>query len=217
MNTPTTLFVIEDHPKYRDVLEMAIADEPQMEIIGMFGAAEIALRHLLDTKDRPDIVLLDLNLPGMSGLEALSEIQCQSPQTQVIILSQSDAKADVLRAIRNGAAGYLLKSSTVSQIKDGIRTVMEGGSPLDGGVAKYILNALQQQPNMLEVNKALSDRELEILTLMSQGLLKKEISDQLQISFGSVATYIRRIYEKLNVLNAPAAVDKAHRLGLLPK
>lgn len=214
MKQPITVIVIEDHPKYREVMEMAIGDEDEMEIAGMFGAAEIALRHLSEVKDSPDVILLDLNLPGMNGHEAISEIKALHPSTKIIILSQSDAEADVLRAIRVGASGYLLKSSTVSQIKEGIRTVMAGGASLDGNVAQYILSTLQKQPNTIEMDKPLSDRELEILSLISKGLVKKEIGDKLGISYGSVATYIRRIYEKLNVLNAPAAIDKAHRIGL---
>lgn len=214
MNKPITILVIEDHPKYRNVLEMAIADEPEMEIVGMFGAAEIALRHLSEVQDSPDIILLDLNLPSMSGREAISEIETLHPSTKIIILTQSDAESDVLQTIREGASGYLLKSSTVRQIKDGIRTVMEGGASLDGKVAQYILNMMQERPSHLDLDKPLSDRELQILHLISQGLAKKEIGDKLSISYGSVATYIRRIYEKLNVINAPAAVNKAHRIGL---
>lgn len=217
MNQPTTVMVIEDHPKYRNVLKMTIADEPEMAIAGMFGEAESALKYLDKVKDLPDIILLDLNLPGINGLEAISKIQALHANSKIIILSQSDSESDVLRAIREGASGYLLKASTARQIKDGIRTIMGGGASLDGNVAQYILNTLQEQSSSLKMNKPLSERELEILTLISQGMLKKEIGDQLDISYGSVATYIRRIYEKLNVLNAPAAVNKAHRLKLFPK
>ncbi|MGJ8640704.1 MAG: response regulator [Opitutaceae bacterium] len=214
MKYPITIIIVEDHLKYRNVLEMAIADEPEMEIVGIFGAAEIALRHLSEVKDSPDIILLDLNLPGMNGLEAISKIEAVHPSTKIIILTQSDAEVDVIRGIREGASGYLLKSSKVGQIKDGIRTVMAGGASLDGKVAQYILNTLQERPKTLELDKPLSDRELEILSLISQGMVKKEIGDKLGISYGSVATYIRRIYEKLNVINAPAAVNKAYRIGL---
>ncbi|MGJ8653099.1 MAG: response regulator [Opitutaceae bacterium] len=214
MSKPITVIVVEDHPKYRDVLKMAIGEDPTMEIVGTFGAAEIALRHLSEAKDSPNVILLDLNLPGMNGLEAISKIETLHPNTKIIILTQSDAEADVLQAIREGASGYLLKASTVSQIKDGIRNVMAGGASLDNRVAQYILNTLQERPETLKMDKPLSERELEILTLISHGMVKKEIGDKLGISYGSVATYIRRIYEKLSVINAPAAVDKAHRMGL---
>lgn len=208
--------IIEDSPEYRDVIEIAISKDPCLELYGTFGAAEVALRSLQSTEHgtQPNIVLLDLNLPGMTGLEAIPWIAKYAPSTKTIVLSQSKREADVLQAISLGASGYLLKSSTVSQIKDGIQTVMQGGASLDGKVAQHILKELKKQPVKLQIEKPLSDRELEILTLLSEGLLKKEIGDKLGIGYGSVATYIRRIYEKLNVLNAPAAVNKAHRLGL---
>lgn len=216
MTPKTKIILIEDHPRYRKVIEMAMEAEEDFDLINMFGAAEVALRSLekAPSQNSPDIILLDLNLPGMSGLDAIPHFNSVAPKAKVIILTQSDKQVDVLQAIRQGASGYLLKSSTVSQIKNGIQTVMTGGASLDGSIAQHILGELKQQPAKLQIEKPLSNRELEILNLLSEGLLKKEIGDKLGIGYGSVATYIRRIYEKLNVLNAPAAVNKAHRLGL---
>ena len=134
----------------------------------------------------------------------------------IIILSQSDKEADVLRAITKGAAGYLLKSATIRQIKEGIRNVIAGDAPLDAGVAKYIMQALKDTPVLEEPGKALSPRELEILSMLGDGLVKKEIADQLDITYGTVATHVRNIYEKLNVINAPSAITKAYRSGILP-
>lgn len=213
--TSTRIMLIEDHPKYRTVIDMAMKNEKDMFIGSMFGAAEVALRNIQDGKNNPDLILLDLNLPGISGLEAVPLIRSLIPDTKIIILTQSNQEADVLTAIQQGAHGYLLKKSTVSQIKEAVRTVMSGGASLDGSVAHYILNQLQKKLIKTQDDKSLSDRELQILTLLSEGLVKKEISGRLDISYGSVATYIRRIYEKLNVLNAAQAVGKAHRLGLL--
>lgn len=206
--------LIEDHPKYRKVIEMAMQHEDDMFIGSMFGAAEVALRNIREGKNSPDLILLDLNLPGMSGLEALPLLKSLLPETKIIILTQSHQESDVLAAIQQGADGYLLKKSTVSQIKEAVRTVMAGGASLDGNVAQYILHKLQKKKPEVKTGKPLSERELQILTLLSEGLLKKEIGHRLGISYGSVATYIRRIYEKLNVLNAAQAVNKAHRLGL---
>lgn len=219
MQAITRIMLVEDHPEYREVIQLALADQPDLELTHQLGSAERALRVLEDrsSSDVPDLILLDLNLPGISGLEALPSLRSLVPETKIIILTQSDNEADVLRAIGQGAVGYLLKSSTVQQIIDAIRTVAGGGATLDSGVAKFILSRLQTALPREELEHALSPRELEILTLLGQGLLKKEVAKRLGISVTSVATYIRRIYEKLDVQNAPAAIARAYRAGILPR
>ena len=211
------LILVEDHPEYREVIEMTLAMEPDMKLTGAFGSAEGALHgllHLSQHKDT-DVVLLDLNLPGMSGLEAMPLITEAAPHAKVIVLSQSDKEADVLQAITLGAAGYLLKSATDTQITEGIRIVVNGGASLDTGVARFILKALKAKRSKAE-SKAptLSKREMEVLTLMAEGHVQKEIAERLAISNYTVNDHVNRIYEKLHVANAPAAVDKAHRFGL---
>ncbi len=208
--------MVEDHPEYRDGVMLALETETDIELIRIFGTAEAALRTLQYPKEgqNPDVILLDLNLPGMDGLEALPWLRDYVPKAKVIILTQSDREADVLTAISAGAAGYLLKSATLEQITEGIRTVMEGGASLDANMASFILNNFQKIPLKIKMKISLSKRELETLTLLSEGLSKKEISEKLNISTATVATHVAHIYEKLNVQNAPAAVTKAFRLGI---
>lgn len=210
------IIIIEDHRAYREVVEMALAKEPDMELNGQFSTAEAALQSLLhDQKYKgTDIVLLDLNLPAMSGLAALPLISEACPGAKIIVLIQSDREEDVLKAITLGASGYLLKSASRREISDGIRTVMGGGASLDVSVAKFILNTLRTHLPQTMAEPMLSKRELEIMTLLAEGLSKKEIASKLDISATTVVTYIERMYEKLNVTNAPAAVNKAHRFGL---
>ena len=211
--------LVEDNPEYRNVVGVAMKRDPSMELIDMVGTAERALSILQDRPEdeRPDIILLDLALPGVSGLEAISALREGAPDSRIIILTQSDKKADVLSAISQGAAGYLLKSSTVKEIKEGIRTVMDGGASLDSGMARYVLNTLQTKLSKTDPSDTLSEREMEVLTLLADGLVKKEIAAKLNISFFTVATHIRHIYDKLNVVNAPAAVSKAYRMGIFPR
>jgi len=218
MKRKTRIILIEDHPEYRKVLEFALEEEADMELVSKFGAAEVALRNLQDmsTRKEADIILLDLNLPGMSGLEAIPYLKTSLPAAEIIILTQSDKEADVLRAIQSGAAGYLLKSSSMQEIAQGIRTVISGGATLDANVARFIMQAVQAQTPNVTSEKVLSEREMEILTLLAEGLVKKEIADRLCISSHTVVSHIRHIYEKLNVQNAPSAVNKAYRLGLFP-
>ena len=217
MKNGINVMLVEDNPAYRKSIGYALNGRDGINLPHQFGTAEIAIQSLLEMEPAkiPDVVLLDLNLPGMSGLEALPWFKKYIPDANVIVLTQSDAEADVLHAIQEGAMGYLLKSSTVKQIKEGIRSVMDGGSTLDGKVAKFIVTTFNERVPKHVQESTLSQRELEILTLLSEGLVKKEIGDRLNIGYSSVATYTRRIYEKLHVVNAPSAVSKAFRAGIL--
>jgi DNA-binding NarL/FixJ family response regulator len=218
MKPKIKIMLIEDSPEYREVIEMAITKEADMELCGAFGAAEGALRSLQNPKpsDAPDLILLDLNLPGMSGHEAMPWINKYTPDVKIIVLSQSNREADVLRAISQGASGYLLKASTVQQIKEGIRSVMNGSALLGADVAQYMIRAVKTQSDKVPLEKPLSGRELEILILLGEGQSQKEIADQLKISAGTVATHTRRIYRKLQAENAPAAISNAYQAGILP-
>ena len=122
----------------------------------------------------------------------------------------------MLRAIALGASGYLLKSATLDEITEAIQTVMGGGAPLDKGVARFILESLQTRLPKDEDQPRLSERELEIIQLLAEGFVKKEIASRLRIGYSTVDTHVAHIYEKLNVSNAPSAVNRAHRLGLFP-
>ena len=139
--------MIEDHPEYRNCIRVALEAHARMELAGVFGTAERALNRLQGKQvDVPDIILLDLNLPGMSGIEALPHLLAAARGVRIIALTQSDKEADVIAAITAGASGYLLKSATLDQIQEGIQTVMDGGASLDAGVAKLILATLQSKP-----------------------------------------------------------------------
>ncbi|WP_372796614.1 response regulator transcription factor, partial [Pontiella sp.] len=132
MKQKIKVMLVEDNPEYREVINLALEDEPDIDLISQFGTSEIALRSLQDmsTRIEPDLVLLDLRLPGMDGLDSLPYFLRALPDAKVMILTQSDDESDVLRAIAHGAAGYLLKSSRLDQITDGIRTIMDGGAPI---------------------------------------------------------------------------------------
>ena len=216
MTDTIRITLVEDNCDYRDIISLILGAESDIELLSQFGTAEAALRELkaIPAGTTPDLILLDLRLPGMGGLEALPHFREALPKTPIIVLTQSDHEVDVLAAISLGAAGYLLKSSTLEKLTEGVRTVMSSGAALDANIAGFILKKLQSQLAPQEINTVLTPREFEILTLLSNGLVKKEIADQLNISFATVDTHIRHIYEKLDVQNAPSAVRKAFILGL---
>lgn len=218
MNRDIRITLVEDNVEYRQVIQLALELEPGMALISQFATAEIALRTLknVSSQNKPDLILLDLRLPRMNGLTALPLFRAIAPDAKIVALTQSDREQDVLRAISLGASGYLLKSATLNEITDSIRTVMSGGAPIDKGVAKFILQSLQTRLPKDEHSQLLSERELEILLLLSEGMVKKEIASHLNIGYSTVDTHVTHIYEKLNVTNAPSAVNRAHRLGLFP-
>lgn len=217
MSEKIKIMLVEDNESYRNVITRALKRNPDMEIASQFGTAEIALRSIQDQSkaNTPDLLLLDLNLPGISGLDALPWFKKYTPETKIIILTQSGNSADILKAISHGIAGYLLKSTTAKQIQEGIKTVMAGGASLDAEVALFMLNAMKRTSVDPESKLALTERELEILHLLSEGSEKKDIAEKLEISRNTVAFHVKQIYGKMEVPNAAAAISKAYRTGLL--
>ncbi|MGJ8639012.1 MAG: response regulator [Opitutaceae bacterium] len=219
MNTAIRVMLVEDNPQYREIIELALSEESDMELVAQFGAVEVALPALRDASSPVDvdIILQDVRLPGMSGVDAVALIRESAPSVKIIMLTQSDMEADVVEAIQSGASGYLLKSSTIEEITEGIRTVAKGGNPLDADVAKYLMQALSVRKPKVNLRFQLTPRERDILELLSDGFVKKEIAEKLKISPHTVAEYVKNIYTKLGVQNAPAAVSKAFKSGLLPE
>ena len=217
MKKNINIIMVEDHPEYRDIVEMAISRQDDMELTDQFGTTERALQHLIDDQHtaQPDIILLDLNLPGMDGLEALKTLKKAAPDIRIIVLTQSDREEDVLNAIMLGASGYLLKSSTLQQLVEGIRNVMHGGASLDSRIASYVINSLKTKLPEHELDDMLTDREIEILRLLSEGLVKKEIAARCDIGVTTVVSHVSNIYEKLEASNAPSAIAKGFKLGIL--
>lgn len=213
------IMLVEDSPEFREVIAFGLGDEPDMAIESQFNTADAALRSFESQpkNQAPDLILLDLNLPGISGLEAIPKFKASAPDTEIIILTESEREADILSAISSGAVGYLLKESSLDQITEGIRIVIDGGASLDPNMARYLLKTQNQSNQKSDDGQHLSPRENEILNLLAEGQLQKQIADELNISPKTVGFHIGHIYTKLGVQNAPAAVHKAHRLGIFKK
>ena len=208
-----TIWIIEDHVAFRRTLKRLLEEERDLRCTGDFDSCEKALATLT-REDAPDLILLDVGLPGMSGLEGIRLIRELSPKTIVLILTVFADDEKVFSAICAGASGYLLKTSTAGNITAAVRDALSGGSPMTSRIARRVLEMFSKfAPKQNDYH--LSEREKEILHLMVAGLIKKQIADRLNLSVHTVDSYLRRIYEKLEVNTRTGAVAKALREGLV--
>lgn len=209
----STLWIVEDHAAFRRTLVRVLNAEPGLQCTRDFDSCEKLLAALA-TPDVPDLILLDVGLPGMSGLEGIRLIKERSPKTLVVILTVFEDDDKVFQSICAGAAGYLLKTSSGADITQAVRDALAGGSPMNPRIARRVLDMFSRlAPKQRDYG--LSDREKEILQLMTTGLIKKEIAERVTLSVHTVDTYLRRIYEKLAVNTRTGAVAKALKEGLV--
>ncbi len=204
--------LIEDHQDYRRVLQQAINSSNHLRCDLAFSSIE-AFTAGTYPGGRMDVVLLDLGLPGMHGVQGISVILKRFPKAKVLVLTVYDHKPVVLEALAAGAGGYLLKADRLETILRGIDEALAGGAPLNSHIARMILSTFNTvKPEKPETD--LTERERETLALLAKGLIKKEIADQLGVSYHTVDTHVRNIYTKLKVHNLSGAVAKAIQLGL---
>jgi DNA-binding NarL/FixJ family response regulator len=203
--------IVEDNEQLRTTLAKMISRSEGFECLGQHPSAEAGLEAI--PKEKPDVVLMDINLPGINGVECVRKLKQILPNTQVVMLTAYEDTENIFNSLAAGAAGYLLKRSKSQEILDAVRDVLAGGSPMSTHIARKVVQSFQSRPAAApsEPEAELSPREQEVLNLLSQGFMYKEISDKLGISFETVRTYIRRIYEKLHVRTRTEAVAKALR------
>lgn len=204
--------LIEDHQDYRQVLQKAINSSDHLRCDLVFSSIE-AFTAGTYPGGPVDVVLLDLGLPGLHGVAGIAVIQKRFPDAKILVLTVYDHKPVVLEALAAGAGGYLLKSDRLETILRGIDEALAGGAPLNSHIARMILSTFNTvKPEKPETD--LTERERETLSLLAKGLIKKEIADQMGVSYHTVDTHVRNIYAKLKVHNLSGAVAKAIQLGL---
>lgn len=207
------IWIIEDAKRYREVLAATLNAAPGLRCEEAFGSFEEAL-PLFESGEFPDVAMIDIQLPGANGIEAIRTLKLMHPGLHTIVLTVSDLKNTVFDAICAGASGYLLKSESPEDIVNGIRTVVKGGSPLSGPIANMVLNTFKHVPSATK-SEELSERELEILRALADGKSMKEIGAQLNITRSTVDYHLRAIYQKLQVHSQAGAVGKALRRGVI--
>jgi DNA-binding NarL/FixJ family response regulator len=207
------LWIIEDNSLYTHALKLAVSEMPNVTCACAFQTAEDGLSELKNNRD-VELLLLDIELPGMNGLEAIEKFLKLKNELKIIVLTQHSEVEYVLEAIEKGAVGYCLKSSDYEQLSSHIQTVLSEDAVLDSRLTKDLMEALRNKSKS-ELEVQFTDREQEVLGFLVRGLTKKMISEKLFISYHTVDKHIRAIYKKLDVNNVSSAVAKALKFGLV--
>ncbi len=218
----TRIAIVEDDPHYRAGLSALLSAEPTFVVEDLFSAAT----PLVEKLERPDaappwdLVIMDLGLPGMSGIAAIRRAKKQHAELPIVAFTVFEEPATILDAICAGADGYLLKHTPADELVTQLQAVVAGGSPLTPEVARIVLEVVRRHeadPSALEPARqlAISGRERDVLRLLAEGMVHKQVADQLGISLKTVRTYVRRIYEKLQVKTVAQAVSRAIREQLI--
>ncbi len=205
-----SVLIADDHAVLRQGLRLILREDPDLQVVGEAASGEEAVTKALALA--PDVVLMDIGLPDISGIEAIRRIRAARPGTRILVLTISDRDRDLLGAIQAGARGYLLKSAEAEEVLHAIRRVATGEAVLPPNMTTRLLDALAEPKPMPEI---LTDRELEVLRHIARGLANKEIAAALNISQNTVKTHVRQILAKLNVRSRAEAAAYAVRAGLI--
>jgi DNA-binding NarL/FixJ family response regulator len=214
---PIRILLCDDQALFRDGLRMLLSLHSDFEIVGEAENGEVAIQSTLLLK--PNVILMDLRMPGMSGLEATRRIHANSTATRIIVLTTFREDEEIFEALRAGACGYLLKDIPADQLADAIRTVDQGGTYLEPGVASRVVEEFSRLSGMPDHRSALdsyqfSVRELDVLRQVSRGRTNKEIASGLHISEGTVKNHLTSIFSRLAVQDRTQAALKARELGI---
>ncbi len=215
MSDPIDVWLVEDNDRFRRTLRRALEQTEGLQCRADFRTCEALFKSLTHdpAPPAPHVVLLDIGLPGMSGLDALPRFEEVAATTKVIVLTAFEDEDKIFRALCAGAVGYLLKTASLDEISAAIGEVVQGGAAMNPKIARRVLNLFSRfsRPGK---DYGLTDREQQILQLLVAGLMKREIADKLSISFHTVDSHLRNIYQKLRVTTRQAAVARAVREGL---
>lgn len=202
-----SICIVEDLDEVREGLKQFISLNSEFNVLDTFRTAEEALYEIPSL--RPQIVIMDISLPGMNGIECIRQVKDKSPVTQFMMFTVYENDEKVFEALKAGASGYLLKNTGLVQMIEALKELHNGGSPMSANIARKLVAAFREKEKDTVPLELLSKRENDILQLLSKGLLYKEIAEKLAISAGTVRQHIHHIYEKLHVQNRTEALNKA--------
>jgi DNA-binding NarL/FixJ family response regulator len=198
--------IVDDETSLRQSIATFIDGSPGFRCVSAYGNAEAALQGL--PADRPDVVLMDIHMAGMNGIECVQRLKALRPELQILMLTVYEDTDQIFKALAAGASGYLLKRLPPSKLLEAIGEVQAGGSPMSSSIARKVVASFQKADPATDKDALLSPREQMVLDCLSKGLTYKQISDQMGISVTTIRTYLRRIYEKLHVRSRSEAVAR---------
>ena len=208
LNHSIKICIVEDDALILKSLQQVLNNAEGFSVTGTFFSAEAALENLKE--HHPDVVLLDIDLPGISGIDAIPKIKKLQPELNIVMLTVHDEAELVFSALRQGALGYLVKVSNSKYLLEGIREVYNGGAPMSPSIARQVIASFRP-----EKHSVLSERETEVLQKLSNGTNNKQIADDLFVSTNTIKAHIKNIYKKLHVHSRAEAVSKGIKKGLI--
>ncbi|MEO7394005.1 MAG: response regulator transcription factor [Chitinophagaceae bacterium] len=200
-----TICIVEDLEEVRNGMTSLLSLDERFEVLASFQDAEKATKEL--SSWQPDIVIMDINLPGMNGIDCIKKVKLQCPKTQFMMFTIYEDDEKVFEALAAGASGYLLKKTSLGKIIESLLELHSGGSPMSTQIARKVINRLRNKETVENI-EILSHRENEVLQQLAKGLLYKEIAEKLFITTGTVRQHIHNIYEKLHVQNRTEAINR---------
>lgn len=206
--------IVEDEARFRQSLRRVIDSKSGFSCIAGYGTGAEAIERI--PIDRPDVVLMDLNLPDFSGAEVTAHIKAQLPDVSVVVLTVYNDADHIFKALRAGAGGYLLKQATAAEIIEAVAEAHRGGAPMTSEIARKVIAAFHEPKPAPSPTEALAPREKEILELVANGYANKEIADKLAITLSTVCWYLHEIYKKLHVQSRVQAVNKLRQASTRP-
>jgi len=198
--------IVEDDPEICQALQKVIDSSEDLSCVAIFDDAESFTARFMDLNT--DVVLMDINLPGNSGIQTVARLKSRRPEVQFMMCTVFNDSDKIFDSLCSGATGYILKSEEPSEIINAIKEIRNGGSPMSAQIARCVVKSFQQRQNNTDAIDQLSNREWELLNLLDKGFRYKEIADQLSLSFETIRTYIRDIYDKLQVHSRTDALNK---------
>jgi len=201
-----TVSIVEDLAEVRESLAKLVSNSDGFLLLSTYPNAETAQKNI--AAERPQLVIMDINLPGISGIECIRKIKGDCPGTQFMMYTIFEDDDKVFEALEAGASGYLLKKTPKEKIMEALRELYEGGSPMSTQIARKVIQSFQRKNQLNEESNLLTPKEKEVLQLLAKGFLYKEISEKLNITLNTVKQHIHRTYLKLHVCNRTEAVLK---------